>query len=175
MALMFGCQNTTKSKYNYSKEETEQFLNEITKNSKVIITDITKIEKQPINQFLIYTRYSLSEKQLEKIENNDINKDDDISDFASYVFKDYELVNEKNEKLQFVDNGRAVYLQEFGQWIYNNILCQNLGIKIDLDKKFEKLKGHIIIEFEMPGNLFSKMKKEVRVPVNISIFDNLEE
>jgi len=46
-----------------------------------------------------------------------------------------------------------------------------LGIDIDLDKKFEKLKGYIIIEFEMP----KKKKKEVKIPVDISIYDRLDE
>lgn len=168
MALLASCQNSTKSKYNYSEIETEQFLNEIIKNAKVIITDITEIEKQPTDKLLIYTRFSLSKQQLEKLENDVVNKDDDISDFTTYIFMDYELTNEKNEKLRFVDKGRAVYLQEFGQWTYNNVLCQNLGIDVNLDKKFEKLKGHITIVFEMP----KKKKKEVKIPVNISIYDS---
>jgi len=172
MASMTGCRQ--QANYKYSEKETEQFLNEITKNAKVGITDITEIKKQPTDKFGILTRCALSKKQLEEYNNNNhsiINKDDDISDFTTYVFKDYELVNEKNEKLQFVDKGRAVYLQEFGLWTYDNILCQNLGIDIDLDKKFEKLKGYIIIEFEMP----KKKKKEVKIPVDISIYDRLDE
>jgi len=173
---MISCQNSDKPNYKYSEKETEQFLNEITKNAKASITDITEIKKQPTHEFGIITRYSLSPKQLEEYNKNNgtiVNKEDDISNFATYTFKNYELINEKNEKLQFVDNGRDVYLQELPLWEYDNILCQNLGIGIQLNKKFEKLKGYIIIEFEMPGNLFGKINHEVKIPVNISIYDKV--
>ena len=41
LPLMISCQN---SNYKYSDTETEQFLNEITKNAKISITDITEIK-----------------------------------------------------------------------------------------------------------------------------------
>jgi len=48
-------------------------------------------------------------------------------------------------------------------------ILQLISIDIRLDKKFEKLNGFITIEFEMPN----EMKKETKIPVNISIeFDN---
>jgi hypothetical protein len=171
LPLMISCQN---SNYKYSDTETEQFLNEITKNAKISITDITEIKKQPTDLCGLLTRYSISKKQLNEFNKNRgtiVNKDDDISDFATYTFKNYELSNEKNEKLKFVDNGRAIYLQEYGLWDYNNVLCQNLGIEIKLDKKFEKLNGHISIEFEMPNG----MEKEIKIPVNITINDKVPE
>ena len=53
---------------------------------------------------------------------------------------------------------------------YETILYQQLGIMLTLDKKFEKLDGFIEIVFEIPnGN-----KKEIRIPVDISIQDTLE-
>jgi hypothetical protein len=75
------------------------------------------------------------------------------------------LFNEKNEKLQFADNGQAIYLQEMNLWEYDKVLFQNLGIEVKLNKPFEKLKGSITMEFEMPGNI----KRMVKIPVNISI------
>jgi len=66
------------------------------------------------------------------------------------VNKSYELINEQNEKLNFVDDGRAIYLEEYGLWEYDKILYQNVGISFKLDGKFSTLKGYINIEFEMP-------------------------
>ena len=54
---------------------------------------------------------------------------------------------------------------------YNKILCQNLGIEINLNQKFEKLKGYIDIEFKMPNG----MEKEIKIPVNITINDKVPE
>ena len=51
LPLMISCQN---SNYKYSDTETEQFLNEITKNAKISITDITEIKKHSnLNLFCI--------------------------------------------------------------------------------------------------------------------------
>ncbi|SHE58740.1 hypothetical protein [Dysgonomonas macrotermitis] len=168
LAFIYSCQYNP-SNYKYTETETNLFLDNIIQNIKVQITDITEIERQPTNKFLIYTRYPLSEIQLEEYNKVGylLNRDDDISDFAKYTFKKYELVNEKNEKVQFFNNGRAIYLQEFGIWEYNNILYQNLGIDTELNMNYEKLSGYIIMEFEMPYNI----KKEVKIPVNISIYD----
>jgi hypothetical protein len=171
LPFIVSCQN---SNYKYSEDDTKQFLNEITKNAKVSITDITEIEKKPTDEFGIITKYPLSKKELVEYHKNEgtlINKDDDISDFTTYTFKNYELINEKNEKLIFVDKGRAVYLQEYALWEYNKILCQNLGIEINLNQKFEKLRGYIDIEFKMPNG----MNKEIKIPVNISINDKAPE
>ncbi|MCQ4142605.1 hypothetical protein [Chryseobacterium sp. EO14] len=85
------------------------------------------------------------------------------------------MTNEKGEKLQFVDKGRAIYLQESSLWEYEKVLCQNLSIEISLNKKYEKLKGHITTEFEMPKNIFDKMKKKVKIPVYITIYDKVPE
>jgi hypothetical protein len=85
--------------------------------------------------------------------------------------KGYKLSNEKKENLKLIDNGRANGLQEYGLWEYNQILYQNLGIPLKLDKKFEKLTGFIVIEFEMPNG----SKKEHKIPVNISIDDKIQE
>lgn len=165
-----GCNRQNKSNYKYSEKESENFLEEIVKNAKFSIGDLTEIKKQPTEELYLYTRYPISKKGLEEYNKNSgtiINKDNDIWDFTTYVYKDYELINEKNEKLQFVDNGRAIYLQEYSLWDYDNVLCQNLGIKIKLDKKYEKLKGHITIRFEMPD----KVNKEIKISVNTTIYD----
>ena len=170
--FMLSCNGQDNPNYKYSKEETETFLNEISKNAKASITDLTEINRKPADEFGIITRYPLSKKNTEEYITNRgtvVNKDDDISDFATYTFKNYELINEKNEKLKFVDKGKAIYLQEYGLWDYHKIVYQNLGIAIDLNKKFEKLKGFISIEFKMPNGT----SKEIKIPINISIYDKV--
>ncbi len=170
-----SCNRQQKPKYKYSHEETATFLNEIVTNAKVVIGDITEIEKQPTNELYISTRYSLSKLTLDAYNKNDKfyleNKNDDISDFTSYTYKDYELINEKGEKLQFVENGRAVYFREGGMGTYNNIDCQNLFIDIELNRNYETLKGYINIEFEMPKNIFGNMIREVKIPVQVNVYD----
>lgn len=166
--LIISCQNPGKSGYKYTEEETTAFLDDITKYAGASIDSDTESKKTPADEFYITTRYPLSKPQLEEYKKNSgtvHNKTDDISDFASYTFKDYELFNEKNEKLQFADNSRAIYLQEMTLWEYDKVLFQNLGIEIKLNKPFEKLTGSITMEFEMPGNI----KRTVKIPVNISI------
>ncbi|RZK57524.1 MAG: hypothetical protein EOO87_02685 [Pedobacter sp.] len=172
--LMISCNGQQNPDYKYTHNETEQFLSEVIKNAKASITDITEIKKQATDEFGIITRYPLSKNRLEEYNKNNgiiANRDDDISDFATYAFLGYELVNEKGEQLKFVDTGRAIYLQEFGLWDYDNILYQNLGIGLKLNQKFEKLKGFITIEFQMPNGI----KRETKIPVNISINDKISE
>ena len=167
--LMGACQN---SNYPYSKAESQTFLNDITKNAKSSITDITEIKKQPTDLFGIVSRYPLSKKKLDEYHKNSgnvINKDDDIGDFATFTFKSYELINEKNKKLEFVDHGKAAYLQEYGLWEYDNVVCQNVGVELKVNDKFEKLTGFIDVEFKMPDGI----TKELKIPVNISITDKI--
>lgn len=171
--LMISC-NGQNNNYKYSDEETEQFLNEVVKNAKASITDITEIERKPADKFGILTRHTLSKKDLDEYNKNNgtiVNKDDNIYDFAGYQVNGYELKNEKNELLKFVDTGNSKTLSGLPLWEYDNILYRNLGILFNLDKKFEKLSGFINIEFEMPNG----MKKEVKIPVNISINDSVPE
>ncbi|WP_169305021.1 hypothetical protein [Pedobacter cryotolerans] len=158
--------------YPYSDEETEQFLNEVVKNAKATITDLTEIDRKPADKFGILTRYTLSKKDQDEYHKNNgtiVNKDGNIYDFNTYNLKDYQLKNEKNEVLKFVDNGAAKTLQGLPFGEYENVLCRNLGIMFNLNKKFEKLNGFINIEFEMSNG----MKKEVKIPVNISINDKV--
>lgn len=166
--LLSSCQN---SNFKYTDKETEQFLTEIVNNAKAEINFVTENEKKPSSDFLLASRYALSkEKQDEYRSKGHIkNNFDDISDFGTYTFKGYELINEKNKKLKFVDNGRAVYLQKSSLTEFNNTLFQNVGINIKLNEKFEKLRGFISIEFEMPNG----MKKEKKVVVDICIYDKL--
>lgn len=169
--LLLSCQ---KSDFKYSDKETSQFLEDISKNAKVSINDITEIKKQPTDEFGIITRYPLSKEKTEQFYKNNetlINREDDLSDFATYTLKEYKLTNEKNENLKLIDNGRLNYLQEYGLWNYNQVLHQNIGIPLKLDKKFEKLSGFITMEFEMPNG----DKKEKKIPVNISVTDKIQE
>jgi hypothetical protein len=171
LSLIISCKN---SNYHYSESESKAFLDEITKNAKASITDITEIKKLPTDLFGIITRYPLSKKNLDEYNKNKgtiVNKDDDISDFVTYTFKSYELISEKNVKLQFVDTGRAIYLQEHGLWDYDRVLCQNLGLELRVNDRFTKLKGYIDVEFEMPDG----EKKEVKIPVDISVQDQISE
>lgn len=171
LPLMVSCQN---SNYKYSDTETEQFLNEITKNAKVTIGDFTEFKKQPTTDLYILTRYPLSKKSVDEYNKNSQtlkNKDNDIYNFTTYTFKDYKLTKENGENLQFVDKGRAVYLQGNSLWEYENVLYENLSIEISLNKKYEKLNGYVTIEFIMPND----MKREIKLPVNITIYDKIPE
>ena len=171
LPLMGACQKTD---YPYSKIESEKFLNDITKNSKASITDITEIKKQPTDLFEIVTRYPLPKKKLDEYHKNSgtvRNEDDDISDFATFSFKGHELTNEKNKKLDFVDTGEFAYLQEYGLWKYDNVLHQNVGFELKVNGKFEKLKGFINVEFKMQDGT----RKELTIPINISITDKIPE
>ncbi|RQO74343.1 hypothetical protein DBR43_02805 [Pedobacter sp. KBW06] len=172
--FMVSCNGQNDPNYKYSDQETEQFLNEITKNAKVSITDITEIKKQPTDEFGIITRCPLSKKEVDEYHKNHgtiVVKDDNIYDFASYILKDFELTNENNEKLQFIDNGRSKNLQGLPLGEYEKILYQNLGVVFKLNKKFEKLNGFIKIGFKMPNG----MEKEIKIPVNITINDKIPE
>ncbi|WP_025142589.1 hypothetical protein [Pedobacter jeongneungensis] len=171
LTLLCSCQH---SNYPYTEVESKAFLNDITKNARASITDLTEVKKQPADLFGIITRYPLSKKNQDEFNKNKgtiVAKDDDISDFATYTFKSYELTNEKNEKLKFIDNGRAVYLQKLALWDYDKVLSQNLGIEIKLNHKFNTLKGYIDMEFEMPDGT----KKETKIPVDISVMDKIPE
>lgn len=171
LPLMIACQN---SNYPYSDSESKAFLNEITKNAKASITDITEIKKLPTDVFGIITRHPLSKKNLDEFNKNRgtiVNKDDDISDFATYTLKSYELINEKNVKLEFVDNGKATSLQKLSLWDYDQVTCQNLGIELKVNGQFTKLKGYIDIDFKMPDG----ENKETRIPVDISVNDKISE
>ncbi|OBW39543.1 hypothetical protein AB670_04118 [Chryseobacterium sp. MOF25P] len=73
--------------------------------------------------------------------------------------------------MEIVENGSSKSLQKFALSDYNKSLYQNLGIEFKLNKKFETLKGSINMEFEISKN----DKKEVKVPVNISIHNKISE
>lgn len=168
------CQNEANSGCKYTNKEAIAFLDDVIRYAGAGIDSYTEIRKKTADQFYITSRYPLSKAQLEEFKENDstiYDRRDDISDFASYHFKDYELFNEKNEKLQFIDNGQEVHLQEMNLGQYDNILYQHLEIEVKLNKNFEKLKGSITMEFEMPNN----KKREVKIPVDISIYDKVLE
>ncbi|CAM4125263.1 hypothetical protein [Flavobacterium weaverense] len=171
--IALSLQSCGQDKFKYSDKETEQFLIAIAKNAKTEISFITENEKKPTDNFLLVSRFPLSEKHLEEYNKNGTIKNtfNDLPDFTTFTFKSYELVNEKKEKVNLVENAIGDYLQKFALWKYNGILFHNVGIEITLNRKFEKLNGFIIIEFEMPNG----MKKETKILVNISIFDKVTE
>jgi hypothetical protein len=179
MPLLLSCTGTSSPKCNYSEKDKEQFLDDIVKNIEVSIDGWTEYTKAlTTDKLLIVSRYPLPQNKLKEYNENKgtiINRDDDIADFATYKFKDYELINENNENLQFVDNGRAVYLRECTLWDYDNVLCQNVIIDTELNKQYAKLKGYIVMEFEMQKKFIGKIKKEVKISVNITLNDTVPE
>ena len=174
LPLIISCNGQSNSNYIYSEKETQQFLNEITKNAVVSITDITEMRNEPSDEFGIITKYPLSKEEVDEYNKNKgtiVNSDGKIDHFTTYKLKNYELRNEKNEELQFVDNFRSKTLKGLPLGEYENVLYKNLGILFTLNKKFEKLNGFIAIEFEMPNG----MEKEIKIPVNITINDKVPE
>lgn len=170
--FMLACNGQSNSADTYSSKEAEQFLNEITKNVKLSITDMTEANRQATDKFLLITQHNLSAKdQAEYHKNNGtiMSNGDQIYDFVSYEVKNYELENEKKETLELVENGRAKSLQEFSLGEAENVLYRQLGIQFAVNKKFEKINGFITLAFEMPA----QMKKEIKIPVNLTINDKV--
>ncbi|MGJ1430305.1 hypothetical protein ACR79M_01535 [Sphingobacterium spiritivorum] len=169
LPVLFACQSNRPANYPYSEKETKEFLDQISSNVMALNSDRTLIHKKPADEFDLLTYYPLAKSKVEEYNKNGhiVNKMDDIADFATYEIKDYELINEKNEKLQLKDNNSVMPLQDFSLWTYNDVLCGQLGVYVKLHKNFETLKGHITVLFAMPGN----QNRNVKIPVNISITD----
>lgn len=167
--ILFACQSNSPANYPYSEKETKEFLDQISSNIMVLNSDLTLIHKKPAHELDILTYYPLPRSKVEEYNKNGhiVNKMDDIADFATYEIKDYELINEKNEKLQLLEDISAPSLQDFSLWTYNDVLCGQLGIYVKLHKNFETLKGHVTVLLAMPGN----QTRNVKLPVNISITD----
>lgn len=171
--MLMSCQKKDIKNKHFSDKNEIEFLNIISKNTIASIDDITESTKQPTNNFVIYTKYPLSKDKVSEYKKNGVlnNSDNDISDFASYEIKDYDLVNEKNEKLELINTGNAKVLQETSIGEQGQILQQNLMIKLKTDKKFETLKGHINMEYKMP----SQQVLDKKIIVNVSIQDTVPE
>jgi len=170
LPLTVCCQPTKAKQEKYTSKQMDDFLGQITTHAGTSISSYTEYKREPTDEFYIVTRYPLSKEKLKEYNQNDgtlQNSADDISDFATYTVKNYELIDEKDNTLQILDHGRGIYLQEMGLWEYDSILCQNLGIDIKLNQHYEKLKGFITVEFEMPND----NRKAVKIPVDISIHD----
>jgi hypothetical protein len=163
------CNEKNASNEKYSEKEKNDFLDTITKNIVVRIDDFTEIKKEPTTDLLLYTRYPLSEKMISEYNKVGVlkNSADDISDLVSYELINYKLVNEKGQKLKFVEDGAMNYLQENSLGDFDGILNQRLIIRLTVNSVYSTLKGYITIEFKMPDNL----KRKVKIPVNISIDD----
>ena len=155
-------------RYPYSASETQAFLGHLAAHVMVINSDLTLRKQAPANAFELLTHYPLPADKVDEYKRNCqiANRKDDIADFVTYRIKDYALANEKNETLRIQDDGDPS-LQDFALWTYDNVLSGQLGLSVQLDKRFERVKGHMTIVFEMPG----KLAREVRVPVDLSIRD----
>ena len=168
--FLFASHAHAAPRFPYSAEEARTLLTQLSTHVMVINADMTLIRKKPASEFDLLTYYPLPKAKVNEYKRNGhiANKNDDIADFATYRVKDYELVNEKNEKLRLKDDqSEADSLQNFSLWTYDNVLSGQLGVYVKLDKTFERVKGHITLVLEMPG----KITREVRVPVDLSIAD----
>ena len=164
-----ACQVQAAPRFPYSAVQAQEFLGHLAAHVMVINSDLTLRKKTPANAFDLLTHYPLPKDQVNEYKRNGhiVNKNDDIADFATYRIKDYALTNEKNETLRIEDDAGDSSLEDFALWTYDNVLSGQLGLSLKLDKRFERVKGHMTMVFEMPG----KVTREVRVPVNLSIKD----
>lgn len=156
-------------RFPHSADEARALLAHLGAHVQVINADLTLARKKPAKEFDLLTYYPLPKAKLDEYKRNGhiVNRNDDIAEFVTYKVKDYELINEKNEKLLMKDSSGASSLQDFALWTYDNVLSSQRGVQVKLDKTFERVKGHITLVFEMPGNL----TRETRVPVDLSITD----
>ena len=167
--VMFACEAQGAPRYRYSAVEAQALLEQLATHVMIINSDMTLSRKAPANTFDLLTYYPLPKDQVKAYERNGhiTEKDDDIADFVTYKIKDYALSNEKSEALRLQESGGDASLQDFALWTYDKVLSGQLGLAVKLDKRFERVKGHMTIVFEMPG----KLTREVRVPVNLSVTD----
>lgn len=166
--VLFACQAHA-APHDPSTSEAQALLTQLGAHVMVINSDQTLIKKKPASEFDLLTYYPLPEAKVDEYKRNGhiVNTNNDIADFATYKVKDYDLTNEKHEKLRMKDNGRAPSLQDFSLWAYDNALCGQRGFHVKLDKTFERVTGHMTVVFEMPGSI----TREIRVPIDLSITD----
>lgn len=157
------------SKKTYSSQEVNQFLDVIAKNVVVCIDDFTEIKKQPTSELLIYTRHPLSQELVAEYRKNGVlkNTNDDISDLTTCEIKNYQLTNEKNKKLEFVDDVTSNDFQETSLGEFDGKLNQRLIVRKVLNHDYSILKGFITVVFKVDND----KKREVKIPVQISIND----
>lgn len=166
--VMFACETQAAPRHRYSAAEARALLEHLATHVMIINSDMTLSKKAPANTFDLLTYYPLPKDKVNEYKRNGhIANNDDLADIVTYKIKDYALTNEKNEALQLSDNGGDAALQDFALWTYDGVLSGQLGLAVKLDKRFERVKGHMTMVFEMPG----KVTREVRVPVNLSIKD----
>ena len=65
LPFIISCNGQGKTKYKYSENETKQYLEEIVKNAKVTIGDITESNKQPTEKVYSLTRYPLTKETVD--------------------------------------------------------------------------------------------------------------
>jgi hypothetical protein len=167
--VVFACQGHAAPRYPYSADEARALLAQLAAHVMTINSDLTLIRKKPASEFDLLTHYPLPRAKVDEYKRSGhiVNRNDDIADFATYSVKECELVNEKGEKLRIKDDIGAAPLHDFSLWTYDNVLSSQRGFYVKLDKTFERVKGHITLVFEMPGNI----TRELRVPVDLSIAD----
>lgn len=85
--VLINCQGSESNKPN-TNQQYKQFLNDISSNSKVVITDITEIKRQPSDDINLVTKYPLSKAKKEEYDKNGaLANDTDISDSTIYKIK----------------------------------------------------------------------------------------
>ena len=169
LLALFACQAYAAPRFPHSADEARALLTHLGAHVMVLNSDMTLIKQKPASELDLLTYYPLPKAKVDEYKRNGhiVNKNDDIAEFVTYRVKDYELTNEKHEKLRIKDDIRAASLQDFALWTYDNVLCSQRGFQVKLDKTFERVKGHVTLMFEMPGNV----TREIRVPVDLSIAD----
>lgn len=167
--VMFACETQAAPRHRYSAAEARALLEHLATHVMVINSDMTLSRKAPSNTFDLVTHYPLPKDKAKAYERNGhiAHQDDDLAEIVTYRIKDYALTNEKNEALRLRDGGGDGSLQDFALWTYDKVLSGQLGLAVKLDKRFERVKGHMTMVLEIPG----KLTREVRVPVDLSITD----
>lgn len=153
----------------YSAEEARTLLAHLGAHVMVINSDLTLRKGKPANEFDLLAYYPLSKDKADEYKRTGqlIKKRDDVADLVTYTVKSYQLTNEKNETLRLEEDMSEGPMQSFPLWTYENVLCGQLGLYVKLDKRFERLKGHMTLVLEVPGGI----AHETRIPIDLSITD----
>lgn len=169
LAISLAAQAQAAPPYPYSAEQSRTLLAQLGSHVMVINSDLTLRKRQPAKEFDLLTYYPLSKDKVDEYQRSGQlrTKKDDIANFVDYRIKNYQLTNEKNETLRLEEGMGAGPLENFALWTYDNVLCDQLGLYVKLDKPFERVKGHITLVLQMPG----KVTQEIRVPVDLSVTD----
>ncbi len=172
--LSLSCQQATNSNpAKISMTAQQAVLDTLGKNMKASITDLSEAKRLPTNNLLLKSYYPLSAQELEGLQIAEQQEGSFASDIADQIrcrLLSADLKNEKNEEVILEDvELNPLYLQRFGLWDYHHMLCQNVGISLATASAFSTLKGAISLELQWG----ERAKKQIDIPVAISIEDNL--